>query len=340
MHNERVESEWVVTLGAAGVLLVGVAGSMVRAVKRASEWQGRVEARWRSAAESLGATLEVGSSSSLTPRQLRLRLASEGVVAVVDANVPVDRGAPSHTRARAAFALGEGPAFRMWERAAGDPPGREREVLGDGALARRVGVDTDEPLAVAALFSPAACAHAAAFARPLALRSDGGAIELLWDGTELDADVLAHALGLVRELGSFGTAPLRALAALEGAGYVASSEGAPRVRVVRHGVEVEITVLSSPEGLACRARVEPRRALPMFEVRIDDEGAIVGDIPAGLIDPEVSSCLPRLGACALSSIAGELELAWSSVPDLSRGDAGVRLLASIAAGTGRQGAFR
>src|SRR5690606_33679028 len=93
MHNHTME--WVVTIGAAGALLVGVAGSMVRARKRAAAWQGRVEARWRAVADELGGTLEVGSTSSLTPRRLALRVASEEVVVTVAARVPGDPGAPS-----------------------------------------------------------------------------------------------------------------------------------------------------------------------------------------------------------------------------------------------------
>jgi hypothetical protein len=58
------------------------------------------------------------------------------------------------------------------------------------------------------------------------------------------------------------------------------------------------------------------------------------------MDPEVSPCLRELGECTLSLEDGELELIWASAPDLARGEAAVRLLASIAGGTGRQGAFR
>ncbi len=337
MHNHEVE--WIVTLGAAGALLVGVAGSMLRAQKRAAEWQGGVEARWREAAEALGGTLEVGASPSLTPRRLALRVASEDVVATVAASVPVDPGAPSHTRASARFALGVGPAFRMRERGPGDRPGREDEVLPGHPLARRVRIATDAPSAVAALFSPTARAHAAAFARALSLRSDGSAVEIVWDGTELDRDVLAHALGMVRELASFGTSTLRELAELEGADYVGGE--VPYVRVSRHGVEVELHASIAIDGVACEALAAMRRgSLPEFSVRIDGEGGLHGTLPPGVIDPELSPCLRELGECTLSLEGDELELMWASVPDLARAEAAVRVLASIAGGTGRQGAFR
>lgn len=336
MHNQEVE--WIVTIGAAGALLVGVAGSMLRAQKRAAEWQGRVEARWREAAEELGGTLEVGAPSSLTPRRLTLRVASEDVVATASASVPVDPGAPGHTRASARFALGVGPAFRMVERGPGDRPGREGEILPGHTLARRVRVDTDAPEAVAALFSPAARIHAASFARALSLRSNGSAVELVWDGTELDRDVLAHALGMVRELASFGTSTLRALAALEGADYVGGE--VPYVRVLRHGVEVELHASIAVDGVACEALAATRRGLPEFGVRIDGEGGLHGALPPGVLDPEVSPCLRELGECTLSLEGDELELIWASVPDLARAEAAVRVLSSIAGGTGRQGAFR
>lgn len=337
MHNHWVE--WVVTIGAAGVLFVTVAGSMLRATRRAAQWQGHVEARWREVAQALGGTLEVGRSASLTPRRLALSVPSQDARVTVEANVPVDSGAPSFTRAHARFALGEGPVFRLWERTGADGIGDEREILGDPVLARRVRIETEHPEAMGALFSAGAQTHASGFLRPLDVRSDGQTVELVWDGTELDPATLSHALGLVRELASYGTATLHGLVALEGATYVPAGEEPPRVRVFRERVEVELMARTSAGALEYLAVAMPTRALPAFEVRVED-GEVVGAIPPGMIDPDVAPYLAELGACSLSSTSGALELSWDAAPDATQGEAAVRILASIAGGSGRQGAFR
>lgn len=339
MHKTGVDSEWVVTLGAAFALLAGVAGSMMHASRRAGRWQGRVEARWREIAELFGSTLEVESRGALTPRRLAMRVASEDSAATAEVNVPVDSGAPSHTRVRASFALGTGPSFRMSERRPTDAPGMEREVLPDRALSRRVRLEADEPRAMTALFSPAACAHAAAFRRPILLRSDGRTIELVWDGVELDADVLAHGLGLVREVAALGTPALRALAELEGAMYVPTARGGPLVRVVRERAAVELVAQPSPEGIRAVATAEPRRSLPSFTARIVG-GELDGPIPPGVVGADVVPLLRDAGECTLSSADGKLELAWGELPSKRALDAGAKLLASIAGSTGSAGVFR
>jgi hypothetical protein len=339
-HNTSVDSEWVVTLVAVGVLFLGVAGSMARAARRGAEWQARVEEDWRRAADALGATLEVAGSGALAPRRLVLKHTIDDALAVADTNVPVDPGAPSHTRARARFVLGHGPAFQMRERILAEAPGVERDVLCDRDLARRVRMETRSPLAVRAMFSDAACASAAGFPRALLVRSDGRAVEVLWDGVEVDGAVLGNALGLAAELALSGVGPLRALAALEGASY-AMEETGPTVRVERGEAEVQLSVEPSRRGPRYRASVRPRRALPDFSVRIDETGSVLDELPAGLIDPDDAASLRALGVCTIAA-SGEdaIELAWEDTPSLAAAEAAVRILAALATGSGRKGAFR
>lgn len=340
MQIGSVETEWVVTIGAALVLLAGTGGAMARAAKRGAAWQARVEERWRAAAGQLGGALEAAPAASLSPRRLTLKVELGEAIAVADVNVPVDPSAPSHTRARARFALGAGPAFRMWERAPTDAAGRERAVLRDRELVRRVRVDTDAEEATSALFTAAACEEVLRFARPIALRSDGRVVELVWDGVELDRDVLAAALGIVAELASSGTAVLQRLAGIDGADYVRASAGGPLVRVAGDHAAVELCAEPAAGGPAYLARAAARRGLPRFLVSIADGGAIEGELPPGVLDPEVAPALRSLGACTLEADGEHVVLAWAAEPSNAQAEHAVRVLASIAAGSGRRGAFR
>src|SRR5690606_7251466 len=101
----------------------------------------------------LGGTLTAGPPATLGPRRLTLSVERAEVTATAEVNVPVDPGAPAHTRARAPFAIGGGPVFRMWERSSADARGRERAVLSLRELTRRVRVDTDADEAIGALFT-------------------------------------------------------------------------------------------------------------------------------------------------------------------------------------------
>jgi hypothetical protein len=335
-----VESEWVVTLAAMGALFFGVVGSMARAAKRGAQWQDRVERSWRDVAESLGGELVVGPGGRVAPRRLSLSLQVDDVEAWVETNVPVDPGSLSHTRAHASFALGAGPIFRVGERSVAEPHGRGDELLTDRALAARVRVTTDEPAATLAHFSSAAYGYAASFPRPIALRSDGGAVELMWDGVELDPGVLEDALRLVAELALGGVRDLRALAELEDATYVSSEDGGPLVRVGRGRAEVELWAEPSAAGPIYLARAALHRPVPPFSVHVEADGTVDGEIPPGLIEAEQAAALAEVGESALVSDEEAVELTWASAPAPSSGEAAVRLLGAIASGSGRQGAFR
>jgi hypothetical protein len=331
-----VDSEWVVTLVSVGVLLVGVAGSMARAARRGAEWQSRVEGDWRRTAEEIGARIEVTGSGALAPRRLVLSQTLEEAQVFADTNVPVDPGAPAHTRARARFVLGHGPAFSAIDRrSVTDPAGLEREIFADDrALAHRVQLRTSTPHAVRSLFTEQARTLVRNFARAFALRSEGTRLELVWDGVEVNGSVLADALALVGELARSGVAPLRALTAIDGAIY---AEG--RVSVHRGDIEVCFFAREGERGPIYAARVDAHRALPDLRVHIDDAGVIDGAIPAGTIDPDSAQALPSLGACTLRA-ANDVELVWDGAPSVAAAEAAVCVLVALATGGTRKGAFR
>ncbi len=335
-----MDSEWVVTLVAMGVLLVGVAGSMARAARSGAAWQSRVEEDWRRTAEALGASFSASALRKVAPRRLTLVYLAPEARVTATTNVPIDAGAPAHTRVASTFALGAGPAFRLWERNAREAFGIEREVLVDSALAARVRIDTDVALAVRAVLSEAACALLASFSRPLFLRSNGVSIELVWDGVELDGKVLADAILLVSELAASGIGPLRALSSIDGASWVGREDATPLVRVVRNRGEVDIEASPSPEGPIFFAHTTLQRTLAHFVVHIGAEGRVEGDLPIGALDPHDERCLSEVCACDLSCDGERIELRWQDAPTPAAAEAAVRLLIAMATGSGRTGAFR
>lgn len=329
--------EWVLTAVALGVMAAGVAGSMARVSRRAAAWQDRIEAIWREVAERVGGELAVGARRSVAPRHLAIVLAREDAIGVVEVNAPVDPSAPSHTRAHARFALGHGPVFRVWDP---EPGERMGTVVLPEPLARRFRCDSPDEVATRAAFTPAAWTHLLAFGRAVDLRSNGEMVELTWHGVELDPDTLVHALGVVAELAQTGVAALRSLATLDGAEYVPVVDGGPAVRLHRERVDVELVVEPSSLGPRCAARTALQRALDPLTVGIDERGLLDGEVPAGVIEPEAHPLLAQLGASTLSIGAEDVRLTWITEPALGQAEAGARLVALVAAGTGRRGAFR
>jgi hypothetical protein len=333
--------EWVVTLAAMGVLLIGVAGAAGATARRGSEWQRHVEDRWRAAAEPLGAVLQVSSKGLMSPRRLTLVRELPDVLVSVQTVVPVDPQALAHTRAFARYALGAGPAFRMVPREAYAALGDERSVLGEHALTPLVHLTTREPVAAALVWTEAARTLAAEFPRAVELRADGSALELVWSGVEREPDVLAGALALVGELAHAGVGVLRELAGIDGAVYVPLDEveRRPVVRLIRGPAEVCILAESSARGPVYLARAALAREVPPFDVHISG-GVIEGRLPQGVIEPEESALLPAIGAARLGIEGDDVELAWDAAPSRESAEAAVRLLSAIAAGSGRKGAFR
>lgn len=337
-HNVRVGADWILGILLGLVAAVGVGRAAWSASKRGAAWQRDVTERWRSIAEALGAELSVAGAGALAPRRLTMARPHHEARAIAETTVPVEQTSLSHTRAAAAFTLGRGPRFEMRERTLADVPAIERAVLGDHeALIRRVKLTATDAKATEALFTDAAREKAAAFPRPLSLRSSGAVVELVWDGVELEPRVLDVALSLVGELALHGVSVLRELSTLEGATYE-PERGVVEVR--RASAHVTLAARSGEAGLLYVASAEPRRALPEFEVRIDADGGVDGEVPPGVIDPAVAAELTRVGAATLGAADGRIELAWDAPPDGTQGEAAVRLLAPVAKGGASQGAFR
>jgi hypothetical protein len=331
--------EWILTAVALGVMAAGMAGSMARVARRASVWQDQVEERWRQAAARVGGRLEVGPRRSVSPRHLQIVVEREDAVAVVEVNVPVDTGAPSHTRAHARFAVGRGPLLRVWDPGPGEPAGGA-QVLPE-PLGRRFRAAAPDEAAARAIFSQPACVHLAGLARALDLRSNGEGLELVWDGVELDPETLLHAVGAVSELAQAGVATLRALAALEDATYVPVVDGGPAVRLHRERVDVSLSVAIDADGPRVCASTPLQRSLEPLELPLDDpEGLSAGALPAGVLAPEAAPLLGQVGRAVLTVGAHDVELTWGGDPSASQAEAGARLVALVAAGSGRRGAFR
>jgi hypothetical protein len=332
----------MVTLVAISVLFLGVAGAAGKAARRGARWQRSVEAEWRAIAELIGAKLTVSGKGALTPRKLSLAHTAAHVTAKVEATVPVDPSGPSYTRAFAPYALGGGPPFRMIEREYGAAPGIEAQVLGDRGLTSRVRLTTDEPVATAIVWNDTARALAAGFARPIDLRADTHRLELIWEGVEREAEVIREALLLISELAQLGVGALYTLAEIDGAEYFPfdEEERRPAVRVSRGNAEVCLIASPTSRGPLYLARAELGRDVPPFDVRIGARGAIEGAFPAGVLEPDDAALLPDIGVARLSIEGAHVELEWEGTPTVAAADAAVRVLAAIAAGSTRRGAFR
>ena len=315
--------EWIVLGTAMAALFAAVGAASWGAARRGSPHQDRVEAAWVEAADALGGSLVVDGRAALAPRSLRLSAPIDEVDVLLEANVPLDAGGPSHTAARCAYALGGGPRFEAAEALL---EGRR----GPSRLGRGLPLSTEAQQLVAD------------FPRPIArLSSDGHTVELAWSGAEHRPEILGRAARLVASVARIGADVLPALAALEGASHEPRGDDVgPCLRVRRAGAEVTLRARFGQGHVRVSASVQARRAIPAFTAHVDASGAVTGEVPEGVIDPAVAVELTRIGEAELKSEGELLVLEWAEPPDLARADAAVKLLAAVAPGVGHGGAFR
>lgn len=289
-----------------GALLSTVAAAALRAAGRGRRFQDRMEATWAKVADAVGGRLEVVSRPTLAPRVLRLIAVIDDVEAIAVLGVPVDEGAPTHTKARALYVLGVGPIFE------GD----------DGSLlsAARTLVES--------------------LPMNLGLRADGREVEVAWDGAEKDGDVLRRALLLVATVARQGADHLRELATIDGATYEASSEEGPRVRVRRGLSEIRIVVeLRGGRTPVHVAKTRARPGTPELVARIEKDGATPA-LPAGALDADGPDVLVRVAPARIASDGQTVEISWTEAPDREQVEAAVKVLAAVGTSQGAQGAFR
>jgi len=318
-------------IGAAVTLLLGGVGAMsLGASLRSNRFQDAMEERWARAAEQMGGQLEVVTRKTLEPRVLRIVVELDDVEAVAALAVPVAGDGLAHTVVRAGYVLATGPRFVASPRTVGSSP---QEGV---PLALRA----DDVDAAASVFTEEASAMCDRLPRATTITGRAHEIEIVWDGAEASADVLAHMVRLAAVLARFGADHLRGLSSLDDANYEARSDDGPRVRFRRGLVEVFVFVRAERDVPFYVARTKARAGTPEVDVQIDADGAPKGSLPEGLIEPRLAPEMPRVSPARLSSDGEQVELIWSEAPTLEQTKAAVRVLSEIGADAGSQGAFR
>ncbi|MFK7987835.1 MAG: hypothetical protein AB8I08_17590 [Sandaracinaceae bacterium] len=328
--------EWLVLGGVAAAAVSAMARLARRSAGPSNRYQDVVQSVWQDAADAMGGALIVHPQPALTPRRLTIEVEVEGVPVVLETRVPSDPAVGGTTFVAALYALGEGPRFQLIPRNRSDAPG-EAAALGDPALIGRFQLRTKDPDAVAAAFDAAAKKELAPYRG--AVTSDGRSVRLEWDGPERQGKRIEQAARLAAALASFGMETLRALAELEGA-RLTHTETGPTVVVERHHVTVLLQGTATRRGPAYDARAEAERALPELDVRVLDGAFEEGTFPSGLIDGDAAERLRAVGDARLTLGAGRVKLLWDDAPNRAQAEAGVSLVAKLAAGVQPGGAFR
>jgi hypothetical protein len=346
-----MDAELLLSLVMGGFVGFGLLGSLAGAARRGAAHQRRLEGVWRGMANHFQVPLRVDGRGALTPLRLGFVVERSGAAVDVLAQVPSDAESPGHTRLVSVFVLGAGPSFRAIRR--GPLTGLDRALgvtevpTGDAAFDGRWSILGDQVEATRALWDAEARRLLDALRVDVDLRSDGQGLHLTLPRVEESPRILEQALGLLVHLASFGVADLESLADLSGARYEAPTGGLesrtpPRVRVRRGEADVTLEAHPSPEGPRHLARAPARPRLPAFSIEVEEDGTVLGEVPEGLVDPQVEAALARLGHATVTREEGgeEVEVRWFRPPDTQRAEAGVVLLSRMARGAGRRGAFR
>lgn len=333
----------VVAIAAGGIGLLAVGGSIARALRRGVGYQRRVVAAWRAFEAQLGGELRVRGGGALSARPLSLALSVDGVPLVVETTVPLDAELGGHTRVRAAFQAGFGPAFRVvarglttpidamlsWPTIAVDAPLFDARVL----------IRSPHKAAVKELLSESARAALLEFPVGVELATDpaGREVTISWDRVETRVEAVERATRLLAELAGYGSRALFRLGGFEGA--TVTERRPDQLTLDYRSARVVFSVSADEEKLPrYRASVAVSRQLPSFSARIAD-GRAEG-LPEGVLDPERRPDLSRIGQGELHHRDGELRLRFAAAPTSEVGEAAAKVLAAIATGTGRRGAFR
>ena len=141
------------------------------------------------------------------------------------------------------------------------------------------------------------------------------------------------------EVALYGIDALRSLADLDG-GRLRSDASGARVEVERGHVVVHLVASDDTGAPVFGAHAAAERDLPALEVRVSPAGEVEGELPSEVIDPDAAEALWHVGAATLRAEGRHVELAWDERPTRAQADAAVRLIAAIAGGGSRRGAFR
>jgi hypothetical protein len=257
------------------------------------------------------------------------------------------KSSTTYTRARARFALGAGPRFRVYEEgffsSLGKALGTQDLELGDPRFDAIFMVKGDDVEALRRAWTEPARHLLMSRFRHGRAESNGHEVSLIVLGALLDVATLEAMLDLVGELASAGARELEALAkvpdaTLEPTGGSWEAPTPPRLRIATpHGEAVAELRPGAPKPRLLLT-LPSRRELPRFSV--DVAGGEAEGLPQGVLTERALGLLGGVEGAALSGDGSQLRLGWRDVPPPEAVAAGAALLAELAGGTRSVGAFR
>jgi hypothetical protein len=325
----------LLTLVACTSLVFGLVYLVMRMTR---EREAQREQLWRSFAEPRG-----GFSVPASGGFFRRRAASI-VVPHAHASVSVDVHVVSHgkssttyTRARARYALGFGPSFRISSEgllsAVGKALGAQDLVFDDLAFDARFVIKGESLDGIRAAWTPRARQAALSFERP-SVSSDGNEVVALVLGVLVHDHELEALTTMVGEVASYRVAELADLARAAEATFQPPSGQPPMLRFATP--RGDVTAGLARHGLVLRL-VDARGLPPLAAVLSPTE---VHGLPGELLTDAARALVPLVGSCRLATQDGFVWLTWPGVPDARSFRAGAELLAELAGGDPSRGAFR
>jgi len=327
----------VVVLAFVGctLFIVGVGYFATQAIRRREA--GR-EMLWREFATSRGGFFVPASGSWLFRRPASIVVPHAHASVTIDLHV-VSHGKSSttYTRARARYALGFGPSFRVSSEgllsAVGKALGAQDLRLDDPAFDARFVIKGESLAAIGVAWTSRARHAALAFERP-SVTSNGGEIVALIHGVLLHEHELAALTTMVGEVASYRVAELAELARAAEATFQPPSGQPPMLRFATP--RGDVTAGLARDGLVLQ--LVDARGLPSLHASIA-QGEPQG-LPPGLLTDSARALVPLVGTCRVATHDGFVWLTWPGVPDARTFRAGAQLLAELVGGDLSRGAFR
>lgn len=336
-----------------GALAVGCLGTFFVVLIGGLIWWGmkqtqQRQAVWRDVASKRGGRY-------LEPRWGLFQSRSEGIeVRVGHAIVLLDlyvvstgKSSTTYTRARARFALGAGPVFKVYEEgifsSIGKALGTQDLELGDARFDEIYMVKGEGVDALRRAWTDDARATLMSSQLQIRAESDGREVKLIVLGGLSEPAALNAMLDLCGELASFGARSLDGLASIEGARLEPASgswesPAPPRLSIATERGEVTASIGPGARGPRLRLTLGADRDLPPFSA--DVAAGRADGMPKGVLTERAAPMLRRLEGATISGDGRQLRAAWSGVPDRETVKAGAELLAELAGGTRSVGAFR
>lgn len=329
-----------------GVVALAAAGG---ALWYQTEQAKRRDAVWRSIAATRQGRYTEGHMGLLTSESPTLDVIVEQAVVRLDLlAVQSGKNKQLYARARAKYALGQGPAFEVKPegvlQSVGKAFGGQDVVLGgDTRFDDEFVVKCADAEATRAAWTPEAKRLMTSTLDFSKVEADGAAVVITTYGGLDDPTMLNAMLDVAGALASTGARALATYRSIEGAEWTPckgpfASPTSPRLTVGSTRGEVAVEVLVTGGRPRARLRIRHERATPPFSV--DIEGPHAPGLPRGLVSERANEMLKRLSGVTLAGDASTLQITWREPPPADVLELGVRAIVELAGGAPSGGAFR